>query len=172
MHVEHEAADRHRRQRAITDEVVPVAIAKLRHVELERGEQILGMPRRKRPLGERVAQPDRDSVVVVLAGETCVEPIEQIELLLRRQRGMIGDIVGGAHKIVERQDGAAVARMNQEGGDREILVPVSLSRPPIRNIRSLDVGRVGVTYAGIVHCNSETLAWARPFHMPPRPRAC
>ena len=60
------------------------------------------MPRRKRPFGERVAQADRDRIVVVLADETRVETIKKIELLLRRERGMIGDVVRGAHEIIER----------------------------------------------------------------------
>ena len=57
MHIEHEAADRHRRIAAVVDEVVPVPVAQLGHVHAERGEQVLRVARRQAALGERVAQP-------------------------------------------------------------------------------------------------------------------
>src|SRR5215469_5402684 len=98
----------------------------------------------------------RGQILAVGAGEAAVKAREQIELLARPQLGMIGDVVGGANEIVERQDHFAMTRMNEPGGDREILIPVSLAGPQ---------------FIGVLHRNSETLAWARPFHMPPRPRA-
>ena len=177
VHVEHEAADRHRRQRTITDQIVPVAIAQLGHIELESGEQILCVPRRQRALGERRAQTHRRHILAVLADEARAEPVEEPKLLFRRKRRMVGDVVGGANEIVECQNRAAMARMDEKRRDRKVLVPVSFSRAP--------VGRVG--HARIVHRGSETLplcrlasctlpswrlACARPFHMPPRPRAC
>ena len=151
-------------------EVVPVAVAQLGRVELEGGEEVLGVTRRQAALGERCAQAHGDLVVVVAADQARFEPIEHRQLVGRGERRMIGDIVGGADEIIERQDHLAVARMNQKRGDRKILVPVSLAGPPI----------AGVAHARIRHRGSETLnhtfadtlAWARPFHMPPRPRAC
>ena len=122
------------------------------------------MLRRQTALGERRAQPHRNRVLVVCAVKSGLEAVEQAKFLGRRQRRMVGDVVGGAHEIVERQDRRAMARVNEERGDREILVPVAFARPPIALV--------------VVHRNSETLglfersAWARPFHMPPRPRAC
>ena len=63
MDVADEAADRHGRERAIRDQIVPVAIAQLGDVELERGDQILGVLRRQPALGEHGAQPHRDRIV-------------------------------------------------------------------------------------------------------------
>jgi hypothetical protein len=40
---------------------------------------------------------------------------------------MIGNIVCGAHKIVERQNRAAMAWVNKKGRDRKILIPVALA---------------------------------------------
>ncbi len=120
------------------------------------------MTRRQLAFDKRVAQLHRNGIAVALAGDAGFETIEQCELLLRFERRMIGDVVGGAHEIIERQDCAAMTRMDKPRGNREILVPVSLAGPQFG----------GAVQADIVHRNSETLAWARPFHMPPRPRAC
>jgi len=46
----------------------------------------------------------------------------------RRQRGMVGNVVGGADEIVERQDRLAMARVDEKGCDREIFIPVPLAR--------------------------------------------
>ena len=67
---------------------------------------------------------------------------------------MIGDIVGGAHEIVECQDRGPVALGDEHGGDGKILVMVALAR-----------GQCGGVFAHV-----PAIAWARPFHMPPRPR--
>ena len=123
-----EAADRHRRQRAIADQIVPIAIAQFCDVEPERGEQILRVLRRKVMRGELGAKPHRDRVAVVLAGKPGIEAIEQLEFFGRRQRRVVGDVVGRAHEIVERQDRPAMARSNEPGRHREILIPVALAR--------------------------------------------
>ena len=162
VHVADKAADRHGRQRAIADEIVPIAIAELGDVELERGKQILRMLGRKIALGKRVAQPHRYRIFVALSGQARIEAIEQRKLFFRLERGMVGDVVRGAHEIVERQDWRTMARLNQPGSHREIFIPMTLARAPVP----------GVTFARVTHRNSETLACARPFHMPPRPRAC
>ncbi len=128
MHVEHEAADRHRRIAAIVDQVVPIAVAELGDVEPERGEQILGVARRQLALVELRPQRDADRIVVAAAEQGRLQPVEQRELLRRRQRGMVGDVVGGAHEIVEREDRRAVARMDEPRGHRKILVPMALAR--------------------------------------------
>ncbi len=62
MHVADEAADRHRRECAIADQIVPVAVAQLGDVEPECGEQILRVLRRQVALGERGAQPHRNRI--------------------------------------------------------------------------------------------------------------
>ena len=157
-----ETADRHGRQRAISDQIVPIAIAQFCDVELERGEQILRMLRREIMRGELGAQPHRDRVAVVLAGQPGIEAIEQLEFFGRRQRRVVGDVVRRAHEIVERQDRPAMAPSNEPGRHREILIPVALARSQCARI----IHRSSETL------DSETLAWARPFHMPPRPRAC
>ena len=59
------------------------------------------------------AQGDANRIVVALAEQSCFKPIEERELLRRRERGMIGDIVGGAHEFVEREDRCAMARLNE-----------------------------------------------------------
>ena len=87
------------------------------------------MLRRKPALGERGAQPHRNRIVGVGAVKPGCQAIEQTKLLGRRQRRMIGDVVGGAHEIVERQDRLAIARANEEGRHRKILIPMAFARP-------------------------------------------
>ena len=101
------------------------------------------------------AQGDANRIVVALAEQSCFKPIEERELLRRRERGMIGDIVGGAHEFVEREDRCAMARLNEPRGHGEVLVPVALARS---------------RFAGSDHHRSNTLACMRPFQLPPRPR--
>ena len=157
-----ETADRHRRERAIADQIVPVFVAQLGDVELERGDEILRVFGRQIALGKRRAEPHRDRIFGIAAEEARFEAIEQRELFRRRERGVIGDVVGGADEIIERQDHAAMARMYEKGRHREILVPMPLAGAQF----------VSAVWCRVVHLVSETLACARPFHMPPRPRAC
>ncbi len=157
-----ETADRHGGERAIGDQIVPIAIAQFGDVELERGEQILGVLRRKVMRSQLGAQPHRDRVAVILAGEPPIETVEQCQFLGRRQRRVVGDVVRCAHEIIERQDRPAMAWRNKPGRHREILIPVTLARSQCACV----IHRSSETL------DSETLAWARPFHMPPRPRAC
>src|SRR5207253_10554829 len=80
----------------------------------------------------------------------------QRKLVRRRQRRMIGNIVGGAHELVEREDRRAVARLNQPRRHGKILIPVPFAR-----------SRLG---GSSDHHGSDTLACMRPFQLPPRPR--
>ena len=121
------AADRHRGERAIRNEIVPVAIAQLGDIELECGNQVLRVLGRQGPRGERGAQAHGDGIVGIAAQESGLQTIEQRELLGRRQRRMVGNIVRRAHEIIERPDHLAMARMNEKGRDREIFVPVALA---------------------------------------------
>ncbi len=61
------------------------------------------------------------------ARERVGEAIEQLDLALGRQGGVIGHVVAGADEVVEGQDRAPVAGMDQVRGDGEILVPVALA---------------------------------------------
>ena len=82
---------------------------------------------------------------VIGAEEAAFEAIEQRELLLRLQHRVIGDIVGDADEIIERQDRAAMARRNEKRRHREILVPVAFARAPV----------VGAIDAYVGHRNPE-----------------
>ena len=104
MDVEHEAADRHRRIAAIVDDFVPVLVAQLGHVHPERDQHVERMARRHRPFGERMAESDGLFLAVALAEQLGLEQVEIAQLLVRRQRRMIGDVVGGADEIVEGKD--------------------------------------------------------------------
>src|SRR5262249_47882802 len=65
--------------------------------------------------------------VIVPAQETGLQPIQEIELLLRRERGVVGHVVSDPHELVEGQDDAAMARVDEPRRDREILVAMALS---------------------------------------------
>ncbi len=66
---------------------------------------------------------------------------------------MIGDVVGGAHEFVERENRRAMLRADQQRGHGEVLVPVALAR---------------TEFGGLAHF--APAAWNRPFHNPPLPR--
>jgi hypothetical protein len=128
VNVADETADRHRRKGAIGHQVVPIAVTQLGYVKAKRGQQILRVLGREPARVQSPAQPYRRRVVIIGASETTIQPIEQCELLRRRQRGMVGDIVGGADEIVECEDRLAMARVNEKGRHREVFIPVSLAR--------------------------------------------
>ena len=127
MHVEHEAPDRHRRVAAIMDDFVPVLVTKFGDVHPERDQDIERMARRHRALGQRVAQINRFFLGVAVAEQFRLEQVEIAKLVVGAQRRMIGNVVGGPHEIVERQDQRPVTRMNDPRRDRKILVAVGLS---------------------------------------------
>ena len=81
MHVEHEAADRHRRIAAIVDQLVPVRVAVLGDVLAERLEQVLRVLRRQVALGQRRTQRDAGRVVVVAAEQARLQAVEMRELV-------------------------------------------------------------------------------------------
>ena len=127
MDVEHEAADRHRRIAAIMDHLVPVLVAKLRHVHPERDQDVERMARRHRTLRQRAPQIDGLGLAVAAAQQFGFEQIEIAELVAVAERRMIGDVVGGSDEIVERQNQRPVARMDDPRRDRKVLVAVCLA---------------------------------------------
>ena len=127
MHVEHEAPDRHRRIAAIVNDVVPVLVAQLGDVHPERDQHVERVARRHRALGQRLAQVDRLFLRVALAQQFRLEQVEIAQLLVRAERGVVGDVVGGPDEIVIAEDQRPVTRMNDPRRDREILVAVGLS---------------------------------------------
>ena len=103
---------------------------------------------------ERGAQAHRHGIAVAAAEQVGFERIEMGELLRARKRRMIGDIVGGTDEFIKGEDRAAMLRADQHRSDREILVPMALSRPQVRRRGHF----------------APAAAWKRPFHRPPLPR--
>ena len=112
------------------------------------------MARRHVPLVQHRAQRVGLDDFVVLAEQARFQAVEQRELLVRLERGVVGHVVGDAHEFIERENGAAVARRDQPRRDREILVAVALAG-----------AQCGWRAA------HGPVAWMRPFHCPPLPRA-
>ena len=106
VHVEHETPDRHRGVGAVAHEVVPVAVAQLGGVEPKGLEQILRMLRRHVALGKRAAQRDRLRIAVAGAKQILLQAVQQTDLLLRRKRGVVGDVVGASARIRRRRGSA------------------------------------------------------------------
>src|SRR6266581_1521120 len=88
------------------------------------------MARGKLALAQGTLQHDGFWNVIMPAEETALQPIQQIELLLRRERGMVGDVVGDPHELVEGQNDAAMTRVDEPRRDREVLVAMAF---PDRN---------------------------------------
>src|SRR4051812_49053550 len=109
------------------DDLVPILVAQLGHVHAERDEHVERVARRHTAFGQCVPQADGLGLGVAFAEQFRLEQVEISELLVRRQRGVVGDVVGGANEIVIRQDQRAMARMNDPGRDGKILVAVTLA---------------------------------------------
>jgi len=73
------------------------------------------------------AQRDGLGQPVVLAQQAGLELVEMIELLAFAERGMIRDVIGDADELVEGQNGAAMAGMNEMRGDGKVLVAMGLA---------------------------------------------
>ena len=99
---------------------------------------------------------------VVVAGKTGVKTVQQCKLFLRWQRHVIGDVISRADEVVEGKNCRTITRRDEPRRHREIFIPVSFARPQCARI----------THGNSETLASDTLACARPFHMPPRPRAC
>ncbi len=127
MHVEHETSDRHRRIAAVMDDLVPVLVAQLGDVHAEGDQQVKSMARGHAARGERPAQADSDILRLAGPGEFGLEQIQQPQLLVARQARMVGDVVGGAHEIVEGEDQRPMLGADDPGRDRKVLVPVCLA---------------------------------------------
>ena len=112
MHIEHKTSDWHGRKLAVGHQLIPVRVAPLRGVEAEGLEQIQRVPIVHIALGERTPQGRRPGLAGA-AGEVFLELIEPRDFLFRGQRRVVGDIVGGADKIVEGQNGAAMLGADQ-----------------------------------------------------------
>ena len=126
VNVEHEASDWHGRVRAIAHQVVPVAVAQLGHIHSEGGEQILRVARRELAICEVRAQGDAGRISVALAEQGRLESSDERKLLPRRKRRVIGNVVGGAHEVVERQDWPTMARIDAAATPRENFRPGGL----------------------------------------------
>src|SRR5215469_12276818 len=85
------------------------------------------MSRRQAAIEERAPQRDCLLLAVALAEQLGFKQIEMSELAGRAKRCVVRDIIGGPHEIVERKNKRAVPRMNDKGGNREVLVAVSLA---------------------------------------------
>ena len=138
-------------------QLVPVAVAQLVDVEPERRDQVLRVTRRETALGQHGAQRHALRIGRARPQQTRLQAIEQFELALGREVRMVGDIVGHADELVERQDRSAEARGNELRGDGKVLVPMPLARSQFACPRH--------------RCRAAS-AWTRPFHRPPRPRPC
>ncbi len=152
MHVQHEAADRHRRIAAIVHQLVPIRGARFGDVAAEGFEKIERVLVGQAPLGEHAAQRDAFRRGVAFAGQAGAHIFEQGELLGRRGAGMVGDVVGGARETVESENRRAVPLRDQHRRDGKILVLMALAGSEIAHVLPI--------------------ACALPFHMPPRPRQC
>ena len=122
-----ETADRHRRIAAIMNHFVPVLVAQFCHVHPERDQDIERMARRHAAFGQRLPEFYRLGLGVALPEQFGLQQIEIAKLLVRLERCMIGDVIGGPHEIVEREDQRPVAGMNDPGRDGKILVAMGLA---------------------------------------------
>ena len=86
------------------------------------------MARRQAESAKRMAQAHGFGIVVAVAEQIRLQPVELGELIFRLQARMIRDIVGNADELVECEDDAAMARVDQPRRHREVLIAVSLAR--------------------------------------------
>jgi hypothetical protein len=83
-------------------------------------------------------------------GERIVEIVEKLELCLRRQGRVIGNIVGRAHEAIEGEDRTPSLLAQEPRGDGKVFVPMALAGEGLLHRRhARPVSRIG--------------AWNRPF---------
>ncbi len=111
------------------NELVPVRVAQLGHVHPEGRKHVAGVLRGHATLGQRIAQAQRLHLAVAASQQLGLKQVELRELFFRRQGGMIGDVVGDADELIERQDQPAMAGFDHEGRNRKVLVLVALAGP-------------------------------------------
>ena len=77
---------------------------------------------------QRLAQDAPLRLRIARAGETLIERRELVELGLRREIGMVGDIVGFARETIEGDDDRAKAGRDEARSDGEIFLVLRLAR--------------------------------------------
>ena len=114
------------------------------------------MPSRERPLRLRLAKGHGFGVDIGFARQCGAHSLEQGQLGFRRRGLMVGDVVALSREAIEGHHHCPVARLDDEGRDREVFVPVALAGGEIG-------GRLRHGHA------RAAWAWARPFQKPPLP---
>ena len=104
VHVENKTADRRRGQSAIIHQLRPVGVTVLPRVEPKGLKQIQGMLRAQAGLGKLKPQGLGFVSRRPAPGERVVEIVEKLELRLRRQSRVIGDIVRRTHEAIEGEN--------------------------------------------------------------------
>ena len=154
MHVEHEATDRGRGIAAVVHELRPIGVAPLGDIATEGFQQVERMPVREAAGLQDGMQRLAFRIGAGLAAQPGLHPRKLLELFLGRGLGMIRHVVRSPRETVEGQDRRPQLRPNQAGGNGEVFIPMALARSEIGGARHV----------------SPAMAWARPFHIPPRPR--
>jgi hypothetical protein len=131
MHVEHKAADGHRRAGTIVDELIPGGVAMLGRVLTERTQQILSMTRGQVPLLKHCTEAQAFRIVAASAEQACLQPVKPSNFFRTHKLRVVGNIVGNANKFVERQDDRPVLPLNKTRCDREIFIVRALARSKV-----------------------------------------
>ena len=155
MHVEHEATDRRRRIAAIVHEVGPIGVAQLGDVAAERFQQVERMPVRQ------ATGPQDWPAALRLRGwrrsrRAARPPFARAARASPRRRSRHGRRHRPRHARSDRRPGSPARSC---GRIRREATGKFSSRWPLPDAKS----------AAACHA-SPVMAWARPFHMPPRPR--
>jgi hypothetical protein len=120
-----------------------VAAAPPRELRQELERSLLRAEVGQRETGVRVDDSgERDALrfVAAVAEQTAFETIKPRQLFLRRERGMVGNIIGDADELIEGEDRRPVPALDQPGGDREVLVARALAGPQLRARRHCRLG--------------------------------
>ena len=134
MRVEDEPPDRHRRQAAIVHQFVEVRITVLHRVEpkgVEQVERVL----RSDPLRAQGETQRLGLRIVGAAAQRVGQVVEQRELFVGRQPGVVRDVVGRADEAIEGEDDRPAPPVDQPGRHGKVLVARRLARQRLADRR-------------------------------------
>jgi len=99
-------------------------------VAAERDQQVGGVARGDAGRRQARAQPQRAGRAgLAQAQQHCLHRVQPRDLVIRRERAGVGDVVGVAGEGVEGVHMRAQGAADQPGADREVFVAVVLARP-------------------------------------------
>ena len=134
MRVENEPSDRHRRQAAVVHQLVEAPVTVLHRVEPKGVEQVQRVLRSD-PLRAQGETQRLGLRIVGAAAQRIGQVVEQRELFVGRESGVVRHVVGRANEAIEGEDDRPAPSVDEPRRHGKVLVARRLARQRLADRR-------------------------------------